>query len=131
MNKIENVATNEISDDAVRGGVTGHYVRYVLVFGLAGVILSFAAIAIYFGFDQIKESIAQAWARGPIAIVQDLAPYALIVALGAVVAAVLFRLWNMLSEPDQNATQTGMRMRVVAQFAVICVIAAIAYLSGV
>ena len=32
-----------------RGGVTGHNVRYVLAFGLAGVIIAFIAIAIYFG----------------------------------------------------------------------------------
>jgi hypothetical protein len=32
-----------------RGGVTGHNVRYVLAFGLAGVILSFIVIAIFFG----------------------------------------------------------------------------------
>ena len=32
-----------------RGGVTGHNVRYVLAFGLAGVIIAFLVIAIYFG----------------------------------------------------------------------------------
>jgi hypothetical protein len=32
-----------------RGGVTGHNVRYVLAFGLAGVIIAFIIIAIYFG----------------------------------------------------------------------------------
>jgi hypothetical protein len=32
-----------------RGGVTGHNVRYVLAFGLGGVILAFIVIAIYFG----------------------------------------------------------------------------------
>ena len=32
-----------------RGGVTGHHVRYVLAFGLAGVIIAFIVIAIYFG----------------------------------------------------------------------------------
>jgi hypothetical protein len=32
-----------------RGGVTGHNVRYVLAFGLAGVILAFIVIAIFFG----------------------------------------------------------------------------------
>ena len=33
-----------ISDDDVRGGVTGHNVRYVLAFGLTGVIAAFAGI---------------------------------------------------------------------------------------
>ena len=32
-----------------RGGVTKHNVRYVLGFGLAGVIIAFIVIAIYFG----------------------------------------------------------------------------------
>ena len=32
-----------------RGGVTEHNVRYVLAFGLAGVIIAFIVIAIYFG----------------------------------------------------------------------------------
>ena len=32
-----------------RGGVTGHNVRYVLAFGLAGVIIAFIVIAIYSG----------------------------------------------------------------------------------
>jgi hypothetical protein len=32
-----------------RGGVIRHNVRYVLAFGLAGVIIAFIVIAIYFG----------------------------------------------------------------------------------
>ena len=32
-----------------RGGVTGHNVRYVLAFGLAGAIIAFIVIAIFFG----------------------------------------------------------------------------------
>jgi len=32
-----------------RGGVTGHNVRYVLAFGLAGVIIAFIVIGLYFG----------------------------------------------------------------------------------
>ena len=31
-----------------RGGVTGHNVRYVLAFGLGGVIIAFLIIALYF-----------------------------------------------------------------------------------
>ena len=34
-----------------RGGVTGHNVRYVLAFGLAGVIIAFIVVAIYFGLS--------------------------------------------------------------------------------
>jgi hypothetical protein len=32
-----------------RGGVVGHNVQYVLAFGLAGVIIAFIVIAMYFG----------------------------------------------------------------------------------
>ena len=32
-----------------RGGVTGNNVRYVLAFGLAGTIIAFIVIALYFG----------------------------------------------------------------------------------
>jgi len=31
-----------------RAGVTGHHVRYVLAFGLAGVIIAFLFIGLYF-----------------------------------------------------------------------------------
>ena len=34
-------------------GVTGHYVRYVLGFGLAGVIAAFIAVAIYLGLPHL------------------------------------------------------------------------------
>jgi hypothetical protein len=38
------------STDEARAGVTGHKVRYVLGFGLAGVILAFLVLGLYFGF---------------------------------------------------------------------------------
>jgi hypothetical protein len=34
----------ELPTDEARAGVTGHNVRYVLAFGLAGVIVAFAAL---------------------------------------------------------------------------------------
>lgn len=37
------------STTKARGGVTGHHVRYVLAFGLAGIIIAFIAIGLYFG----------------------------------------------------------------------------------
>jgi hypothetical protein len=40
------VNTNTIR---TRGGVTGHNVRYVLAFGLAGIIIAFAIVGLYFG----------------------------------------------------------------------------------
>jgi hypothetical protein len=38
-----------ISKNKARGGVTGHHVRYVLAFGLAGIIIAFIVIGLYFG----------------------------------------------------------------------------------
>jgi hypothetical protein len=39
-----------VEKDRARQGVTGHHVRYVLAFGLAAVVVVFAAIyLIYFG----------------------------------------------------------------------------------
>ena len=45
---MENSAATRPSTTAVRQGVTGHNVRYVLGFGLAGVVTAFALVA-YFG----------------------------------------------------------------------------------
>jgi hypothetical protein len=42
-NKPEVVTTTE-----ARSGVTGHNVRYVLLFGLGGVIVVFAALLLFF-----------------------------------------------------------------------------------
>jgi hypothetical protein len=38
------------SADDARAGVTGQGVRYVLGFGLGGVILAFLVLGLYFGF---------------------------------------------------------------------------------
>lgn len=37
------------STTKARGGVTGHNVRYVLAFGLTGIIIAFIALGLYFG----------------------------------------------------------------------------------
>ncbi len=37
------------STDEARAGATGHGVRYVLGFGLAGALLAFAVLSLYFG----------------------------------------------------------------------------------
>jgi hypothetical protein len=42
-NKPEVVTTTE-----ARSGVTGHNVRYVLLFGLGGVIVAFAALLLFY-----------------------------------------------------------------------------------
>lgn len=119
----------EISGDEARSGVTGHNVRYVLAFGMTGVIAAFAAIAIYFGFDRLHEAASAALAQSPSELLRSFAPYAAIVLVGAIGAGLLLGIWNMLSGHSENASQTLMRLRVVAQFALICVIMAILYVS--
>ena len=41
--------TIETTTNRARGGVTGHNVRYVLVFGVAGIIIAFIALSLFFG----------------------------------------------------------------------------------
>lgn len=125
----ENAPHIEISEDAARGGVTGHNVRYVLAFGLTGIIAAFAAIGLYFGFDRIETAIAEGFARHPWQSIRDFAPYAGIIAAGAILAGLLLGAWNALWGWDDNQSQRGMRIRVVVQFALICVVMAILYLS--
>ena len=118
-----------ISGDDARGGVTGHNARYVLGFGLTGVIAAFAAIAIYAGFDRLTEKVSAALAHNPSEVLRNFAPYATIALIGAIGAGLLLGIWNVFAGRDENDTQSFMRFRVVAQFALICVIMAILYVS--
>jgi hypothetical protein len=118
-----------ISGDEARGGVTGHNVRYVLALSLAGVIAAFAVMAIYFGFDRLRKTLSAALARSPSEVVQSLAPYATILFLGAVVGALSLGLWSLIAGRSGDASERFMRARVVTQFAAICVIMALLYVS--
>lgn len=118
-----------ISDDDARSGVTGHNVRYVLALGMTGVIAAFAAIAIYFGFDALQERASAALAQSPYEALRAFAAYAAIVLVGAIVAGLVLGIWNAISGQSENTSQTVMRMRVAAQFALVCVIMAILYVS--
>jgi uncharacterized membrane protein SpoIIM required for sporulation len=120
-----------ISEDDARGGVTGHNVRYVLAYGMTGVIAMFAAVAIYNGFDRLKNNLSAALSRSPSEILQAFAPYAAIVLAGAIGVALLLGVWNLLSGRSENGTQRFMRFRVAAQLATICVIMAMLYVSAV
>ena len=118
-----------ISDDDARGGVTGHNARYVLAYGLTGVIAALAAVAIYSGFDRLSERVSAALAKSPSEVLRDFAPYATIVLIGAIATGLLLGVWNLISGRDDNDSQSFMRFRVAAQFALICVIMAILYVS--
>ena len=63
MVKNEDYVPSVISANEFRAGVTGHHVRYVLVFGLAGVIIAFVVIGRYFYFGKVTQTISQTWTR--------------------------------------------------------------------
>ena len=119
-----------ISEDDARGGVTGHNVRYVLAYGMTGVIAMFAAIAIYNGFDRLQAKMSAALSHNPSEVVQALAPYAAIVLAGMIGVGLLLGIWNLISGRSDNDSQSFMRFRVAAQFALICVIMSMLYVSA-
>ena len=115
-----------LSEDAARSGVTGHNVRYVLAFGLAGIIIAFLVIATYFGYGALAEKVSRieglSWRK--------LLLYAGPVVIAGLAAGILFGLWNMVAGRSEDASQTFMRWRVVLQFIAICLVMAALYLSG-
>ena len=62
MAKNQDDAPVIISEDDARGGVTGHHVRYVLAFGLAGIIIAFLAIGAYFGYGALTQVVSKIFA---------------------------------------------------------------------
>ena len=116
-----------LSGDKVRAGVTGHHVRYVLAFGLAGSIIAFLVMGLYFGYGELTQMLSQRWARiDPTTLVS----YAIIIALAVVATTLLLGLWDMVSGRSLNTSQRVMRWRVVLQFIAICLVMAALYLSA-
>jgi hypothetical protein len=118
-----------LSPDAARAGVVGHNVRYVLAFGLVGVIIAFVAIAIYYGFDRVVRAISQIFTYDPVALIGGGAPYVVIIVVAAIIAVILLGLWNRIAGRSDDTSQIGMRIRVVLQFVIIFAAMAILYLS--
>ena len=116
-----------ISGNKARAGVTGHHVRYVLAFGLAGSIIAFVVIGLYFYYGKLTQMISQMSTRiDPTTLVS----YAIITALAVVATMLLLGLWDMVSGRSLNTSQRVMRWRVVLQFIAICLAMAALYLSG-
>jgi hypothetical protein len=123
----EDEAPVVISETEARAGVTGHHVRYVLAFGLAGSLIAFVVIALYYGYDRLTQTIAEKWAGIDASL---LASYAALVAIAVVAAALLLGLWDMVAGRSPNTSQRVMRWRVVLQFVAICLAMAALYVSA-
>ena len=118
-----------ISEDDVRGGVTGHNVRYVLEYGMIGVIAAFVAIAVYAGYDRLQAKLQAVFSQSFSGLLGSVAPFAAILLVGAIGACLLLWAWTRFSGRSEDESQRFMRLRVVAQFAIICMIMAMSYLS--
>ena len=128
MVKNEDYVPSVISGNESRAGVTGHHVRYVLAFGLAGSIIAFIVIGLYFYFGKVTQTISQTRTRiDPTTLVY----YGIMIALAAVATVLLLGLWNMvMPRGSPNTSQTLMRWRVVLQFIALCLVMAALYLWG-
>lgn len=116
-----------LSGDKARGGVTGHHVRYVLAFGLAGSIIAFVVIGFYFGYGRLTQMISQMSTQIDLT---TLVSYTIMIALAVVATVLLLGLWDMVSGRSLNTSQRVMRWRVVLQFIAICLVMAALYLSA-
>ena len=116
-----------ITGNEARGGIHEHRVHYVLAFGLAGGIIAFVLIGLYFGYSKLAQTISQA------SIPSDpttLVSYAILIAFAAVGTVLLLGMWNVISGRSPNTSQRVMRWRVVLQFIALCLVMATLYLSG-
>jgi hypothetical protein len=116
-----------ISENEARAGVTGHHVRYVLLFGLIGSVVAFVALGLYFGHRKLTEAISDLPTRIDSA---SLLAYGTPIAIGAVVAVLLLGLWDLLAGRSSDASQRFMRVRVVLQFVAIGVAMTMLYISA-
>ena len=116
-----------VTGNEARGGLHEHRAHYVLAFGLAGGIIAFVAVGLYFGYGKLTQTISQtSLPSDPTRLVS----YAILIALAAVGTVLLLGLWNLISGGSLNASQRVMRWRVVLQFIVLCLVMAALYLSG-
>jgi cytochrome bd-type quinol oxidase subunit 2 len=123
MSKTKDDVPILITGNEARGGLHEHRAHYVLAFGLAGGIIAFLAVGLYFGYQKLTHT---SLPSDPTWLIS----YAILIGLGAVGTAVLIGLWSMLSGGSPNMSQRVMRWRVVLQFIVLCFVMAVLYLSG-
>ena len=115
-----------ITGAEARGGFHEHRVHYVLAFGLAGGIVAFLAVGLYFGYGKLRQTISE------MSLPSDpttLLSFVILIALALVGTMLLIGLWNMVSGRSLNTSQWVMRWRVVLQFIALCLAMAALYLS--
>ena len=127
MSKAKDHVPISITGNEARAGLHEHRVHYVLAFGLAGGIIAFLAVGLYFGYDKLTQSISQtSLPSDPTTLVFS----AILIALAAVGIVLLLRLFNLMLGGSLNTSQRVMRWRVVLQFIALCLLMAALYLSG-
>jgi hypothetical protein len=116
-----------ITGNEARGGLHEHRAHYVLAFGLAGGIIAFVGVGLYFYYSKLTQAISQmSLPSDPTTLIS----YAILIALAAVGTVLLHGLWSMVSGGSLNTIQRVMRWRVVLQFIALCLAMAALYLSG-
>ena len=127
MNKTKDHVPISITGNEARAGLHEHRVHYVLAFGLAGGIIAFVAVGLYFGYDKLAQTISQtSLPSDPTTLIS----YAIFIALAAVGTVLLHGLWSVVSGGGLNTSQKVMRWRVVLQFIALCLVMAALYLWG-
>ena len=116
-----------VTGDEARGGLHEHRLHYVLAFGLAGGIIAFVGVGLYFYYSKLTQAISQtSLPSDPTKLIS----YAILIALAAVGTVLLHGLWSMVSGGSLNTSQRVMRWRVVLQFIALCLVMGALYLSG-
>ena len=127
MSKTKNDVPISIPGHEARAGLHEHRAHYVLAFGLAGGIIAFLAVGLYFGYDKLTQIISQT------SLPTDsttLFSFAILIAFAVVGTVLLHRLWSTVLGGSLNASQRVMRWRVVLQFIALCLVMAALYLWG-
>jgi Hypoxia induced protein conserved region len=127
MGKTKDDVPISITGNEARAGLHEHRVHYVLAFGLAGGIIAFVAVGLYFYYSKLTQAISQMSLPSDLT---TLISFAILIALAAVGIVLLHRLWSMVSGGSLNTSQRVMRWRVVLQFIALCLVMAALYLFG-
>jgi hypothetical protein len=92
-----------ITGDEARAGLHEHRLHYVLAFGLAGGIIAFVAVGLYFGYGKLTRTLSQ---TSLLSEPTTLVYYAILIALAAVgtllLLGLLLGLWNMMMGGSLN-----------------------------